>query len=67
MNEDRLNNLEETVANQENQIQDLSDMVNAQWKEIDKIKLLLQKAEAKIISLEDNIDTPEANVPPPHY
>jgi len=67
MSEDRLNKLEAIIATQEQQIQDLSEMVNSQWKEIDRIKLLLKKAEDKIVSIEDNLDAPEANVPPPHY
>lgn len=64
---DRINNLEEIVATQDRQINDLSDMVNAQWKEIDRLKLLIKKADAKIQSLEDGADAPEANAPPPHY
>jgi len=67
MSDTRLENIESILASQGEQISDLSDMVNAQWKEIDRLKMLLSKAGEKIQSLEDNIDVPEANTPPPHY
>ncbi|MGB1077817.1 MAG: SlyX family protein [Bdellovibrionales bacterium] len=59
--------MSEERLDKEQQIQDLSEMVNAQWKEIDRLKILLKKTEDKIISIEDSIESPEANSPPPHY
>jgi SlyX protein len=67
MSDERLNTLERISVLQEQQITDLSEMVNAQWKEIDRLKRKIEKAGAKIQSLEDNIDAPDADVPPPHY
>ena len=65
--QNRITDIEVVLTRQDQQIQDLSDMVNAQWKEIDRLKRLLEKTNSKIQTLEDNIDTPEAHQPPPHY
>lgn len=77
MSEDRLNHLEETVAHQEKQIRDLSDMVTAQWDQIDLLKARLTKMQGKVQELEDNLPDAEskglsiseqaARDKPPHY
>ncbi len=62
-------NIEHTLATQDQQIQDLSDMVNAQWKEIDRLKQRLTKTTHKIQMLEESMDTEDtlASERPPHY
>ncbi|MBL4589117.1 MAG: SlyX family protein [Alphaproteobacteria bacterium] len=68
MTDDRIQNIEMTLASQDQQIQDLSDMVNAQWKELERLKLHIRKAGDKIQNLEDSIDGPaSADERPPHY
>ena len=66
--EDKLTGLEIRIAHQDLQIQDLSDMVNRQWQEIDRLRLLLKKAEGRLDSLEE--DGPGGRPlyeKPPHY
>lgn len=52
MSDDRLINIETMLAHQDQQIQDLSDMLNVQRAEIDTLKRLLQKAQDKIADIE---------------
>jgi SlyX protein len=66
MTADRLDNLESTLAHHERQIQDLSDMVLRQGREIEALKTLLHKAQAEIEEMQSG-DGPAANVRPPHY
>ena len=66
MSEDKLNKVEETLAHQEQQINDLSDMIIAQGHEIDSLKKQLSKLQGKIENIEDG-DTPAADQKPPHY
>ena len=44
--------LEMLLAHQERQIQDLSDMLNLQGKEIDALKIRLDRTQKKLIDLE---------------
>ena len=44
---DRIENLEITLAHQDQQIQDMSEMITAQWKEIDRLKRHIQQTEEK--------------------
>jgi len=59
------NKIEETLAFQEQQISDLSDMIIAQGNAIDKLEKEVQKLQGKLEQI--NEDAPEANQPPPHY
>ncbi|MBU0799620.1 MAG: SlyX family protein, partial [Alphaproteobacteria bacterium] len=47
MNNDRLDHIETTLAHQDQQIQDLSAMIAAQWKEIERLRRLLSAAQEK--------------------
>ncbi len=76
MNDDKLQKIEITLAHQDQQIQDLSEMINAQWKEIERLKLLLIKTQDKILELEASSDNDgkqasvteiAASEKPPHY
>ncbi len=73
MNNDTLNHIEETLAHQERQIEDLSDMVNKQWQEIEALKRRLEQAQSKISDLEDgqgksvSVSELAAQEKPPHY
>ena len=57
MSEEKINKIEETLAHQEQQINDLSDMLIAQGREIDMLKKQVSKLEGKIENIEDG-DTP---------
>jgi len=69
----RLVEIERTIAYQDQQIQDLSDMVNAQWKDIDKLKKHLARARERLENLENpspenaSEDGPMVHEKPPHY
>lgn len=52
MSETRLNNIEETLAYQEQKIIDLSDMVAGQWEEIEKLTRHIERLKDKIVILE---------------
>ncbi|MEH6402059.1 MAG: SlyX family protein [Sneathiella sp.] len=65
--EDRLNSLELQAMEQDLMVQDLSEMVNKQWDEIERLKAKLSVASERIVSLEDNLSTPDASQKPPHY
>jgi SlyX protein len=59
------NRIEETLAHQEQQINDLSDMLIAQGRDIEKLQKQLQKLEGKLEQVTEG-DQP-ANQKPPHY
>lgn len=77
MSDEKLNKIEEILAHQEQQIQDLSDMVVHQGDEILALKRYIGKLESKIEILEDssqsgdekNLSVTEiaARNKPPHY
>ena len=72
MTEEKLNHIETTLAHQERQILDLSEMISQQWKEIEALKAHLQKANAKIDILETSsgllsVSEQAARDKPPHY
>ncbi len=53
MDTDRLTKIEEYIADQEQQIQDLSDMVTKQWDEIEILKRRLSRTQEKLKTVED--------------
>jgi len=65
--ENRLNSLELQAMEQDLIVQDLSDMVNKQWEEIERLKAKLTVASERIGSLEDNLPTSDTPQKPPHY
>lgn len=75
MTDDKFQAIEITLAHQERQINDLNEMINRQWKDIDQLRNLLQKTQDKLAVLEGGSDeqsglsTAEiaALEKPPHY
>jgi len=64
----RITNLELKLMDQEQTVHDLSDMVNQQWQELERLKAKLTTAHARIISLEESLPAGGAdNQKPPHY
>ena len=65
---ERLLEIESTITHQDQQIQDLSDMVGQQWKEIDRLKKHLSRATARLENLENPTDDGAiTHEVPPHY
>jgi len=71
MTDQKFEDIETTLAFHDKTLAELSDMVNAQWLEIEKLKRQLSKANDKISELEsssgDHGGGDQANVRPPHY
>ena len=68
MTSDRIQALETVVAHQEAAIEDLSETVQAQWAEIERLTRELGKLTRSLEALvEDAGDAPPANQRPPHY
>lgn len=64
----RLDDLETRVAHQDKVIEDLSDVLAKQWKEISDLNTKIDYLKNKLQELEDGIETaPTADKPPPHY
>ncbi len=64
----RLHDLETRVAHQDKVIEDLSDVLAKQWKEISDLNNRIDYLKNKLRELEDGIDaSPAADKPPPHY
>ncbi len=75
MTEDRLTQLETTVAHQDQQIQELSDIVDRQWKDIERLTKRLDRLAAQLDeALAATGDTEAKSITdiaaankPPHY
>ena len=77
MEQDRLTKIETMLAHQEQQIQDLSDMLALQGKEIGILKARLDKTQRKLVDLEQGSGADEGEGlsvseqalrdKPPHY
>lgn len=67
MNEDRIVKLEELVAHQSQQIDELSGELAKQWKTIDKLNRQLNQLSDHYADLGDQVDGPPASTKPPHY
>ena len=77
MSEQKLNNIEETLAHHEQQIEDLNNIVTKQADEIDALKQRLKGLRDKIDVIEDMARTRNSEAPsaadqaardkPPHY
>lgn len=60
--EDRITELEMALAHQDQTINDLSEMINRQWKEIESLKRELSRMDA------NKADRPQdEDQAPPHY
>lgn len=60
--EERVTELEMALAHQDQTISDLSEMINHQWKEIEKLRRELTRLEATKAD-----QPPEEDSAPPHY
>jgi uncharacterized coiled-coil protein SlyX len=77
MAENRINNIEETLAYQDQKITDLSDMVASQWDEIESLKNYIKRLSDKVDVLESSSDSQKdeslsvselaEREKPPHY
>jgi uncharacterized coiled-coil protein SlyX len=73
----KIDRLETLIAHQDRQIQDLSDMLNLQRKEIETLKIRLDRTQKKLVDMEgggaegisENLTPTEqaARDKPPHY
>lgn len=64
MAEEKIIAIETTLSHHDQQIQELSEMIGAQWKEIERLKRRLEDVMA---DREDGNGTPPASAKPPHY
>lgn len=78
MTAEKIDKIETLLAHQERQIQDLSDMLNLQRKEIDVLKTRLDRTQKKIVDMETmndgggqseilSVTEQAARDKPPHY
>lgn len=78
MTDEKITQLEITLAHHEQQIQDLNEMINRQWKEIDILKRRLDKATSQLAEMNTGNTESDASEPmtvseiaaaekPPHY
>ena len=66
--EKRLNKLEAHVAEQDNVIEELSDVLAKQWAEITDLNAKIEYLKSKTRELEDGTDSDAGSeAPPPHY
>lgn len=63
-NDERLTDIEMTLAHQEQTIHELSDLVHKQWDEIERLKRLVQRLDE---TKADADPSDEADRRPPHY
>jgi SlyX protein len=64
----RLTALESHLAHQNGTIEDLSDMVNKQWTEIEALRRDVNQLRERLLRIEGNFETTQPNdQPPPHY
>ena len=64
---DRLMILESHVAHQDTTIDDLSQMVNTQWLEIEKLQRILSDQRALLARIESDLKPVQFHEKPPHY
>jgi uncharacterized coiled-coil protein SlyX len=66
--EERLMALESHSAHQDGSIEDLHDMVNKQWAEIEALRRDIDQLRSRLLRLEGEIDPAQPDdQPPPHY
>jgi uncharacterized coiled-coil protein SlyX len=65
---ERLMALESHIAHQDGTIEDLNDMVNKQWTEIEALRRDLAELRARLARVEGDIGPSQPDdQPPPHY
>ena len=64
---DRLMILESRIAHQDATIDDLNNMVNKQWTEIEKLQRTLSEQRALLTRIEGNLKPDGFVETPPHY
>lgn len=78
MTDSKFEKIEMALAHQDLQIQDMSEMINAQWKQIEMLKRQLDMAQSKLSALESSagdsaqeaglsVSEIAARDKPPHY
>lgn len=65
--EERFAILELKVMDQEETVQEMSDMLNKQWQEIENLKRKLTTAQDRLMSLEESLPASAGEEKPPHY
>lgn len=66
--EDRITALESRIAHQDGTIDDLNEMVNKQWAEIEALRRDLAELRARLARVEGDIGPSQPDdLPPPHY
>ncbi|MEE9374911.1 MAG: SlyX family protein [Rhizobiaceae bacterium] len=65
--DNRLQELEETVAHQAADIDSLSQTVNEQWKQIDALTKAFLRFRDQLSDMEEGGNGPHENTKPPHY
>ena len=66
MTDKKFEKIEMVLAHQDRQIQDMSEMINAQWKQIEMLKRRLDMAQSKLSVLESSAGDSSRDKPP-HY
>lgn len=64
---DRIEALEIRAAYQDKTIDELNVVIAGQWREIDKLKRLLERIDDQIAAVEQLARTGTKEPPPPHY
>ena len=66
--EDRITALESHIAHQDGTIDDLNEMVNKQWAEIEALRRDLAELRARLVRVEGDVGPSQPDdLPPPHY
>ncbi|MBL8567505.1 MAG: SlyX family protein [Phreatobacter sp.] len=64
----RLEALEVRAAYQDQTVEELNETITAQWREIDRLKRLIERLEDQVREAEARSSGPQApEPPPPHY
>lgn len=66
-NDERFAVLELKMMDQEQMVQEMSDMLNKQWEEIERLRAKLTSAQDRLMSLEESLPASSDAEKPPHY
>ena len=67
MSDDRIQALEELVAHQGAEIEELSQQVRGQWTRIDELTQALLRVRDRVTEVEEGAGAGHDDIPPPHY